>query len=134
MQKEWRQRISCLFDDSCIIDYDYKKESTQKQLGRHGIRNSWRVWKNFAKLEEYKFTLQWVRLNPHLLNMRNDLWKKTLPLHVRSCIQSESVSIRHNRELQKNCSIDKIPENIMKLRLSVHSVHQTTTRSANTQV
>ena len=31
--------------------------------------------KNYAKLKEYKFTLQWVRPKLHLLNVQYDPWK-----------------------------------------------------------
>ena len=32
-------------------------------------------FKKYAKLKEYKFTLQWVRPRPHLLNVQFDPWK-----------------------------------------------------------
>ena len=44
---------------SCIFDHDHKKTDPRKFAGE---------FKKFAKLKEYKITLQWVRLKLHLLN------------------------------------------------------------------
>ena len=43
MQKEWNQRFqgNCL----CIFDYDYRKQSSQKNLGWQANRICWRVQK-----------------------------------------------------------------------------------------
>ena len=62
-------------ETSCIFDYDYKKESTQKKFGLTREQSLMASLKNCATLKEYKFTLQWVRPMLHLLNVQYNPWK-----------------------------------------------------------
>ena len=50
-----------------------KKIDPQK-LGSTGEQKMLESLKNYAKLKEYKFTLQWVRPRLHMLNVQNDPW------------------------------------------------------------
>ena len=71
--------------------------------------------KNCAKLKEYNFNLQWKRLRLHLLDVQNDLrkiyftvtWKIMDTGSFLFCLNSSQP-----RNLEKNCSIDLIPNNV----------------------
>ena len=59
----------------CIFDYDYRKQSSQKNwVDKRTVFAG--EFTNDAKLMEYKFTVQWVRPSLHLLNVQHDRWKK----------------------------------------------------------
>ena len=47
----------------------------EKKLGLAREQKLLESLKNYAKLKEYKFTLQWVRPRLHLLNVQYDPWK-----------------------------------------------------------
>ena len=93
------------------------KEIDPKLLGWQGNKICWRVLKKNAKPKEYKFTLQWVRPRPHLLNVQYDPWEKNLPLHGRQWIQvlsqvdsmTQFVTTLSSR---RQFSIDLIPKNV----------------------
>ena len=83
---------------------------------------------NYAKLEEYNFTLQWVGPRLHLPNTIPE--KFTLPLHGRQWIQvhSQIDSLRYNTKFLKKL-LDRLDTTQCKgFRIFVHSVQQTTTR------
>ena len=48
------------------------KTNRLKKFGLAREQNLLESFKNYAKLKEYKFTLQWVRLRLHLLNVQYD--------------------------------------------------------------
>ena len=79
-----------------------KTKSIWKKWGGQRNRFGKIFWK-FKAQKEYKFTLHWVRLRLHLLNITYFLQKCSLPLHGRSWIQAHSqmVSFRQNPEFQK---------------------------------
>ena len=51
------------------------KDTCPKKIGLTREQNLLKSLKNFAKLKEYKFTIQWVRPRLHLLNVKYDPWK-----------------------------------------------------------
>ena len=51
------------------------KKNRPKKFGLTREQNLLESLKNYAKLKEYKFTLQWVRPRLHLLNVQYDPWK-----------------------------------------------------------
>ena len=51
------------------------KQNHPKKFGLTREQNLLESFKNYAKLKEYKFTLQWVRPRLHLLNVQYDPWK-----------------------------------------------------------
>ena len=53
-----------------------QKRIDTKKIGSTTERNSLEISKNSAKEREFKFTLQWVRLKLHLLNVQYDPWKR----------------------------------------------------------
>ena len=61
-------------NDSCIFDYEYKKESSHKNWPR-GEQKTLESLKSYAKLKEYNFTLNWVKPRVHLLNVQYRPWK-----------------------------------------------------------
>ena len=68
----------------------FTKQIDPKKLELTREQNLLTISKNYAKLKECKFTLQWVRRRLHLLNVQYDPWKNTLPLHGKQWIQVHS--------------------------------------------
>ena len=52
------------------------KKNRPEKIGLTWEQNLLESLKNYAKLKEYKFTLQLVRPRRHLLNVQYDPWKK----------------------------------------------------------
>ena len=52
-----------------------QKRIVGKKFGSTRVQNLLESLKNYAKLKEYKLTLNWVRPKPHLLNVQYDPWK-----------------------------------------------------------
>ena len=73
MQKKWLQKASK--ETFRAILTSILKKNWPKKLVRQGNRKGWRVLKKLAKLKEYTFTPQWVRIRLHLLNVHFDTWK-----------------------------------------------------------
>ena len=57
-----------------------QKKVKPGKFGSTGEQNLLRSFTTCAKLEEYKSTLQWVRLKQHLLSVQYDPWKNILQL------------------------------------------------------
>ena len=85
---------------------------------------------NFAKLNEDKFTLQWVRLRLHFLNVQNAPRKMFLAVHkrLRTQVHSQIVSIGHNPVFPNKMFERFDTKEYQELRLYVHSVQQATKR------
>ena len=98
----------CAFLTKLII------KNFSKNFGCTGEQNLLVSVKNFAKPEEYKFTLQGLKQRLHLLNVHYDSWKKHFTV-TRKIMHTNSFKKCLNT-LQpwtpKNCSIDLIPKNI----------------------
>ena len=91
-----------------------KKKSTQK-IGLTKEHNMLQSLKNYAKLKQYKFTLQGVRLRLHLLNVQYDTWKKILYRYMEDNgyksihKMTQYVTTLNSR---RNCLVDLIPKNV----------------------
>ena len=94
-----------------------QKRIDPKNYGSIGEQSLLESVKSYAKLNEFKFNLQWVRLRLHLLNVQCDPWKINITVgreimstsKFTKCLNS---SQPWNRE--KNCSLDLIPKVVNK--------------------
>ena len=90
------------------------KKNRPKKIRLTEEQNLLESLKKYAKLKEYKFTLQRVRPRLHLLNVQYDPEKCTLPLHERQRIQAHSQLTQFVTTVnsRRNCSIDLIAKNV----------------------
>ena len=73
MQKDWKQK----FPKKLLVHFRLKlqKRIDPRKIGSIRERKMLESLRIFARLKEYKFILQWVRLRLHLLKVQYDLWK-----------------------------------------------------------
>ena len=109
------------------------KSNPPKKLGLIRKQNLLESVKNYVKLKENKFTLQWKRPRLHLLNVQYDPWKTYFTVTWKTMDTSTFTnwlidSNRYNTKFSKKL-LDRLDTKECKeFRLFVHSVQQTTTR------
>ena len=90
------------------------KKKRPKKFGLTREQNLLESLKNYAKLKENKYTLQWVRPRLHLLNVQYDPWKEYFMVTWKTMDKSTFTnwlnSLQHNS--WRSSSIDLIPKNL----------------------
>ena len=93
----------------CAFLTKITKKNWLKKICVNKEQNLLESWKSFAKLQEYKLTLQWMRLKLHLLNVQYDpsklnftvTWKVIDTISFTKCLNASQPWFP-----EKNCLID----------------------------